>query len=83
MTEEEHACLLQRFKTLQPLDDPKIVPHAERTKAHVKIGETNPEQAEPRPKHMALVETSDAGIRAITCRRSGKLIEKATGQVSQ
>ena len=43
------------------LENPQIVPDAHRAKAHVKIGETDPEQTHPGPEHVAAIETADAG----------------------
>jgi hypothetical protein len=60
----------QKFNPLQRisphrLSEPDVVPYTDRAKAHVKISEANPEQTEPCPEHVTLVETSHASISAI------------------
>ena len=73
---------LQRI-SLHRLNDSEIMPDAHRTEPHIEIGKANPEQTQPRPKHVTPIETSHAGVGAIACGRSGKLIEKAAGQMPQ
>ena len=43
-------------------EEPEIVPDAHRAKANVDIGEANPEETQPRPKHVALIEAADAVV---------------------
>src|SRR6185503_4273347 len=61
----------------------KVMPHAHRAKAHVKIGEPNPEQTHPGPEHVSAIETAHAAIRLLTERRLGKLIDAAADEVPQ
>src|SRR5689334_12507554 len=73
-----------RFRILDfRLHNPQIVPHAHRAKAYVKIAETDPKQTEPRPEHMALIQTGDTAICLVTGRCAGKLIAKSADQVSE
>src|SRR5437773_2164359 len=82
---EQNFQSLDRFiaSTLQRSNNSPICPDTHRAEPHVKIGETDPEQTQPGPKHVAPVETSHASVSAIARRRSGKLIEKSAGQMSQ
>src|SRR5262245_29992268 len=59
------------------------MPHAHRTKPHVKIGEPDPEQAHPGPEHVSAIEAAYAAIRFLTERRLGKLIDATADKVSQ
>ena len=69
--------------TLQRLNDSPIAPDAHRAKPHIEICEADPEQAEPRPKHVPAVEAAHACVGAITTWRFGKLIEKAASQMTE
>jgi hypothetical protein len=69
--------------TLQRLNDSPIVPDANRAKPYIEVCKADPEQAEPSPKHVPAIEAAHACVGAITARRFGKLIEKATSQMSQ
>ncbi len=59
------------------------MPNSHRAEPHVEVRESDPEQTQPRPKHVPTIETTDAGIGAIESGRLGKLIEKSSHQVSQ
>src|ERR1700757_434979 len=59
------------------------MPDSNRAQAHVEIGKTDPEQAQPRPKHVAAIETGHARVSAIACLGSGKLIQKSAGQMTE
>jgi hypothetical protein len=61
--------------TLHRLNESNIVPDPHRTEAHVEIGETDPEQTQPRPKHVAAIETGHARVSTIACWRFRKLIQ--------
>src|SRR5215216_7591818 len=65
------------------LNDPEIVPDSHCTEPHVQIGETDPEQTHPCPKHVAAIETAHTCISAVACWRTRKLVQKPAGQVSQ
>ena len=52
------------------LNDSEIVPDAHRAKAHIEIGEADPEQTHPCPEHVAAIETTDAAIGLVTGRRT-------------
>ena len=69
--------------TIQRLNDPHIVPDSHCAQAHVEIGETDPEQAQPGPQHVTLIKARHASVRAIASWRLGKLIQKAAGQMPQ
>ena len=66
-----------RFPNAQPgqgkgctrLKNTQVMPDAHRAKAHVKIGEADPEQTHPCPEHVAAVETTDAAIGLVAGRR--------------
>ena len=59
------------------------MPDAHRTKAHVKIAETDPEETHPRPEHVAAIQTGDTAISLITRWRARKLIEKSANQMPE
>src|SRR5205814_6326858 len=82
MTEKKRSFPLQRI-SVHPLNDAKIVPDSHCTEPHVKIGETNPEQAHPRPKHVAAIETGHTCIGAVARWRARKLVQKSAGQMSK
>ena len=48
------------------LKEPRIVPDAHRAKANVQIGETDPEQTKPCPKHVSAIEAAYARVGAVT-----------------
>src|SRR4029077_15151006 len=50
---------LQRI-SLHRLNDSEIMPDSHCAEAHVEIGEANPKQTHPRPKHVATIETGHA-----------------------
>ena len=53
------------------------MPDTHRTKAHVKITETDPKQTHPRPQHVAPVETTNTAICLVANRGARKLIAKS------
>src|SRR5262245_45171517 len=59
------------------------MPDADRAQAHVEISKADPEETEPCPEHVALVETSHTCVSAIAGRRFGKLVQEPAGQVSE
>src|SRR5215471_11442737 len=59
------------------------MPDADRAQAHVEISKADPEQTEPCPEHVALVETSYTCVSAIAGRRFGKLVQESASQVSE
>src|SRR5262249_35809129 len=63
--------------------NPPICPDPHRTKAHIEIGKTDPEETHPGPKHVAAIQASDTGVSAVTGRRLCKLIPKTADQMSQ
>src|SRR5688500_9451073 len=63
--------------------DSKVPPDAHRTKPNVKIGKPDGEQAHPRPKHVAAVETRHAAIRLMAERRFGRFVEEPADQVAK
>src|SRR5438477_4532356 len=81
----QHDRLETRFNlsTLQRLNDPEICPDSHRTKAHIEIGETDPEETQPRPKHVPAIQASDTSVSAVTGRRLCNFIAKAADQMSQ
>ena len=48
--------------------DSQVVPDPHRAKSNVKIAEADPEQTQPRPKHVAPIEAADTAISLVTCR---------------
>ena len=82
MTEEGHRFALQRT-SLHRLNDSEIVPDAHGTETHIQISEADPEQTHPRPKHVATVKTTHAGVRAIASWRLCELIAKSSDEMSQ
>src|SRR6266487_576216 len=64
---KSNYCRSKSYLAPHALENPKIVP----------------EQTQPRPKHVAAIETAHARVRAIACWRLGKLIQKSASQVSQ
>src|SRR6188472_2608859 len=73
---------LQRT-SLHPLNDSEIVPDAHGTETHIKIGEADPEQTHPRPKHVAAIQTTYASVGAIAAWRFCELIAKSSDKMSQ
>src|SRR4026208_1268738 len=73
---------LQRI-SLHRLDDSEIVPDARGTEPHIQIGEADPEQTHPRPKHVAAIQTTHASVGAITPWRFCELIAKSSDKMSQ
>ena len=65
---DENGVALQRISPHR-LNDSEIVPDAHRAKAHIEIGEADPEQTHPCPEHVAAVETADAAIGLVAGRR--------------
>ena len=61
---DDKNVVLQRFvfSHRARLEQPEVVPDAHRAKAHVKIGEADPEKAQPCPKHVPLVQTGHAAV---------------------
>ncbi len=59
------------------------MPDAHRAQAHVKIGKADPKKAEPCPQHVTAIKTAHACVRAIACRRLGKLVQKTASQMPQ
>ena len=60
-TDDENV-VLERFvfSHRARLEQPEVVPDAHRAKAHVKIGEADPEKAQPRPKHVPSIQAGHA-----------------------
>ena len=64
-----YVCSIHGSTIAQRLKESAIVPDAHRAKAHVEIGEADPEQTHPCPEHVAAVETTDAGVGPVAGRR--------------
>src|SRR5207244_13521233 len=77
--DHEHIVFM-RLVVSHSLNDPEVVPNSHRAKAHVKIGEADPEQTQPRPHHVALIQAGDAAIRLKRRCRSSELIAKPAKQ---
>src|SRR5205814_5940302 len=65
------------------LQDSPICPHAHRTESHIKIAKADPEQTQPRPEHVPAIQTTHAGVGAITGLGFCKLIAKSSDQMSE
>ena len=59
------------------------MPDSHRAKTNIKVGKAHPEQTEPRPKHVATIEATDAAVSVVACRRTGELVAESADQVSQ
>ena len=59
------------------------MPDAHCTESHIKIGKADPEQTQPRPKHVPAIQTTHASVGAITGWRFCNLIAKSADQMSQ
>src|SRR5204863_125192 len=46
------------------LNNPPIVPDSHSTEPDVKIGKADPEQTQPRPKHVPAIQTTHTGVAA-------------------
>src|SRR5439155_19894423 len=81
----QHDRLETRFNlsTLQRLNNSEICPDSHRTEPHVQIGEADPEETQPRPKHVPAIQASDTSVSAVTGRRLCNFIAKAGDQMSQ
>src|SRR2546430_12510243 len=65
------------------LKNSHIMPAAHRTKPHVEVGERHPEETQPRPKHMAAIETAHAAVGLLAKRRSGEPVNAAANQMAK
>ena len=74
---DDENVVLESFVIGHVLENSPVVPDAHGAKAHVEIGEADPEQTEPRPKHVAAIEAAHATIGLVAGRRAGKLIAKS------
>ena len=59
------------------------MPDADGAQAHIKVRKTDPEQADPGPEHMPLIEATHAGITFGAGRLLGRFIQKPTDQMTQ
>ena len=59
------------------------MPDADGAKAHVKIAEADPEQTQPRPKHVAAVQARNTAVTLEGSRRARKLIAKPAHEMTQ
>jgi hypothetical protein len=65
------------------LKDSPIMPNAGCAEPYVKVCESNPEKADPRPKHMSPIQTTHAGVAPRIGRGPGNFIEEAADQVAK
>ena len=65
------------------LEKSEVMPDAHGAQAHVEIRETDPEQTDPCPKHVAAVEAAHTGITPGAGRRFGRFIQEPADQMPQ
>src|SRR5262249_9078123 len=65
------------------LQDSPIYPDSYCTEPHIQISKADPKQTQPRPKHVATIQTTHAGVGAVTGWRRCKLIAKSSNQMPQ
>ena len=63
------------------LHKPHIVPDAHRAESYIEISKADPEQTQPRPKHVPAIQTTHASVGAITGWRFCNLIAKSADQM--
>src|SRR5205807_9208525 len=80
---DDENVVLESFVVGHALENSPVVPDAHEARAHVEIGEADPEQTEPRPKHVAAIEAAHATIGLVAGRRAGKLIAKSADQMPE
>src|SRR6266480_1601804 len=78
-----HFLTIQRFNDSTTSQNSYIMPDARRTKPHVEVGERHPEETQPRPKHMAAIETAHAAVGLLAKRRSGEPVYAAANQMTK
>src|SRR5206468_2244566 len=67
----------------QMLQDSPICPDSYCAQPHIQIGKADPEQTQPCPEHVPAIQTTHAGVGAITGWRFCNLIAKSADQMSQ
>src|SRR5262249_58126582 len=65
------------------LQDAPVGPDAHRAETHVDIGERDDDEAAPRDRHVATVETAHAGVGALLRRALRYLVETTAHQMPQ
>ena len=65
------------------LEQPHVMPDAHRTQSDEKVGESHPDQAEPRPAHVPAIEAAHAVVGFLPHRCAGELVDITANEMSK
>src|SRR5438046_2882113 len=83
MTSTSCSCVSYSAMLKSASNQPQIRPISQRTHAHVKVAEADPEQAAPGPCHVLAIQAADAIVGLVASRRARQLVHVTADEMAK